>query len=339
MALTLGSSQTKSHACGSSDHTQASRAAYRGDRGSAQRRLDRHPHREPRAARFHWAAPWRQAFLDIPGAAGFHVAVEGECWSNGRGREPVRLRTGDVLLLPHGTAHVMSSNPDTPSDEDHPRPADRLDEADPDTVTLLCGAYRLDPARAHPLLRDLPDVVHIPARPDLRPELAAAIGLLTSELDHPGGGTDAILPPLLDMVLLYVLRAWLADGDEVPGPRRGWSEALGDPSVAAALQAIHENPAAPWTVASLAAEAGLSRAPFAKRFTALVGQPPLAYLTWWRMTKAAAALRADDAPLRSVAAQIGYGSEFAFAAAFKRWSGLSPGAFRRSEHDASDAAG
>jgi AraC-like DNA-binding protein len=93
---------------------------------------------------------------------------------------------------------------------------------------------------------------------------------------------------------------------------------------------MHRDPARPWTVASLAAEAGLSRAPFARRFTALLGRPPLTYLTWWRMTTAARLLRESDAPLAAIAAEVGYGSEFAFAAAFKRRHGVAPGRFRRS---------
>ncbi|MGK8488399.1 helix-turn-helix transcriptional regulator [Nocardia asiatica] len=92
---------------------------------------------------------------------------------------------------------------------------------------------------------------------------------------------------------------------------------------------MHAHSAAPWTVEQLAARNGLSRSVFAQRFTALVGEPPMAYLTWWRMTSAGRVLRESDAPLRSVAAQVGYTSEFAFAKAFKRAYGVAPGAYRR----------
>lgn len=105
--------------------------------------------------------------------------------------------------------------------------------------------------------------------------------------------------------------------------------ALNDTAVTAALHAVHRDPAAPWTVAKPAAEAGLSRAAFARGFSALIGQQPLGYLTWWRLTMAARLLRATQAPLRSIAAQVGYTSEFAFANAFKRAHGLAPGAYRR----------
>lgn len=129
-------------------------------------------------------------------------------------------------------------------------------------------------------------------------------------------------------LLLYILRVWY---DEQParGNATGWAAALSDPAVTAALHAVHRAPSRPWTVATLAAEAGLSRAPFARRFAALVGTPPLGYLTWWRMTTAERLLGSSDAPLRSIAAQVGYASEFAFATAFKRAYGVAPGTYRR----------
>jgi AraC-like DNA-binding protein len=203
----------------------------------------------------------------------------------------------------------------------------------------LCGAYQLDPAQAHPLLTGLPEIVHLPARLGNRPELRAAVDLLGSELDQRRPGADAIVPALLDTLLLYILRAWFEE-QSARGPAAGWAAALRDPPIAAALDSIHRDPAAPWTVERLGIQAGLSRAAFARRFTALVGQPPLTYLTWWRMTIAARMLRDSGAPLSTVAKQAGYGSEFAFAAAFKRQYRTAPGRYRRqSRHRYSDPPG
>ncbi|MGK8503183.1 helix-turn-helix transcriptional regulator [Nocardia asiatica] len=126
-------------------------------------------------------------------------------------------------------------------------------------------------------------------------------------------------------MLLYILRTWADERADAPG----WARALADKAVGQALRDLHAHPAAPWTVEQLAARNGLSRSVFAQRFTALVGEPPMAYLTWWRMTSAGRVLRESDAPLRSVAAQVGYTSEFAFAKAFKRAYGVAPGAYRR----------
>ncbi|GAA2632439.1 hypothetical protein GCM10010411_83410 [Actinomadura fulvescens] len=192
---------------------------------------------------------------------------------------------------------------------------------------MLCGAYSLDQARAHPLFAELPEVMHLPARVGRHPSLQGAIELLGRELDRetPLGG-DAALPALLDLLLLYIVRAWY---DDRPGDTAtGWAAALRDPAVAAALRGIHEQSERLWTVQSPAGHAGLSRAAFARRFTDLVGSPPLAYLTWWRMTMAARLLCDTDLPLRAVAARTGYTSEFAFARAFKREFGAAPGRYR-----------
>jgi AraC-like DNA-binding protein len=189
----------------------------------------------------------------------------------------------------------------------------------------LCGAYRLDAAQVHPLLSSLPEVVHLPARLDR--DLRAVVDLLCAELERPRLGTDALIPALLDALLLYILRAWF--DERATTTETGWAAALRDPAITAALHAIHRDPAHPWTVASLAARAGLSRAAFARRFTEKVGRPPLTYLTWWRLTLAAQLLRDTDAPLRLVAGRSGYSSEFAFAKAFKRHHGSAPGKLRR----------
>ncbi|MFE1592301.1 AraC family transcriptional regulator [Nocardia sp. NPDC058705] len=159
------------------------------------------------------------------------------------------------------------------------------------------------------------------------PQLSAAVELLTGELEHPGPGTDGVVPSLLDVVVHYALRTWLEFNATTT--HTGWSAALRDPVVSAALAAIHQDPAHPWTVARLARRADTTRAPFAKRFADLTGTPPIHYLTWWRMTLAARALRTTDAPLTTIAHQVGYTSEFAFATAFKRRFLRPPGEYRR----------
>lgn len=291
---------------------------------------------QPRSALVTWHGPWAQQFPPVPGAVGFRVVVQGSCVLLPTGAAPVRLGAGDVVLLPHGRGHVLADSPTTPptaqacdpaaADFPDSHPLVVADTAGPSTVTL-CGAYELAPEGHHPLLQDLPEVIHLDARADGRTELRSAVDLLGAELARPRLGTDAAIPALLDMLLLYALRAWFDETRTEPGP--GWAAALRDPAVAAALHAIHQNPAHPWTVVSLATLAGLSRAPFARRFTELVGQPPMRYLTWWRMTTAARLLRASDAPLNAIADAVGYHSEFAFAVAFKRQYDTPPGRYRR----------
>ncbi|MDJ0340358.1 AraC family transcriptional regulator [Streptomyces sp. H10-C2] len=189
-----------------------------------------------------------------------------------------------------------------------------------------CCAYLLNQARLHPLLADLPPVLQLSTRDGRHHALRAVIDLLDSEVTNCHPGADAVVPALLDTLLLYLLRAWFED--QCTRTKGGWAAALQDQAIGAALSVIHTGPAHPWTVEELGARAGLSRAAFARRFTTLVGQPPLAYLTWWRMTTAGRLLRESDAPLRVVAGQAGYVSEFAFAKAFKREYALSPGRYR-----------
>jgi AraC-like DNA-binding protein len=241
----------------------------------------------------------------------------------------VKLNVGDVLFTAHGDGYALADHPDSPLVDFDPAPADPLAEMHIDgagaATELLCASYLFDPARPHPLLAGLPGFIHVPARVGQHPSLRAAVDLLGAELREPRAGTEAALPALVDMLLLYILRAWL---DEQPRDHTGWATALRDPAITATLGQIHHHPEKPWTVVDLAAVAGLSRSAYAKRFTTIVGQPPLAYLTWWRMTTAARLLRESDAPLRTIAARCGYASEYAFGKAFKRAYDMSPGRYR-----------
>jgi AraC-like DNA-binding protein len=286
----------------------------------------------PHSSRTAKQASWGMRFGTFAGA-GFHVVLQGSCWLFPSAAAPVALGVGDVVFLPRGSAHGLADSRTTSLAEVSTLSLSNLEEpATPDggeTTVLLCGAYLLDQRRMHPLLAELPEVVHLPARIGSHPSLRAALELLGSELEEPRHGAGAVVPSLLDVLLLYILRAWL---DEQAGhAHTGWAAALGDPATAAALRGIHREPARQWTVETLGALAGLSRAAFARRFTALVGTPPLAYLTWWRMTMAAQVLRESDAPLGTVATRVGYTSEFAFAKAFKREFGVAPGRYRQAD--------
>jgi AraC-like DNA-binding protein len=276
----------------------------------------------PKAARTTSHAPWGVRFRQSR-LAGCHVVLTGACWLLSDYGEPIALGAGDVLFTPHGDGYVLVDFEPRPDDATH------LDEMCIDgsgvVTELLCAYYMFDPARPHMLVTDLPAIIHLPARAGQHPSLRSAVELLGNELLDPRPGTEAALPALIDMLLLYVLRAWLA---EQPGDAAGWATALRDPAIATALRQMHRGPEKPWTVEDLAAVAGLSRAAFAKRFTTVVGQPPLAYLTWWRMTTAARLLRESPASLREVAARCGYGSEYAFGKAFKRAYDVAPGQYR-----------
>jgi AraC-like DNA-binding protein len=303
----------------------------------------------PHSSRHVKHAPWGTRFQPFAGA-GFHVVLQGSCWLFPAQGAPIALSTGDVAFLPHGRGHGLADSADAelsgPADASLlpagqgavptvQRPEMRRPDAAHATL-LLCGGYLLDQSRVHPLLAELPEVIHLPARMGRHAALRSALDLLGLELEKPLPGGEAVLPALLDTLMMYILRAWFDEQVEQHGTT-GWAAALNDPAVIAALRGIHREPARPWTVEGLGAQAGLSRAAFAKRFTALVGQPPLGYLTWWRITTAARLLRDTKAPLGSVATRVGYTSEFAFARAFKREYGVAPGEYRRRAHTTVDS--
>lgn len=289
----------------------------------------------PKITRTHYSRGWGNRFGPYAGV-GFHVVLQGSCWIATADGEPIFLSIGDVVLLPHGTVHGLSDDPNAVVDQLHPAPPmEHVGNvpSSPDCtaggqVELLCGAYRLDGAQVHPLLRALPDVLYLRARPARHPALRAAVDLISCDVQDAPPGADAALPALLDLVLIYALRAWLEE-QRSAADQQGWPAALLDPAIAAALQHMHQHPAKTWTVQTLAEAAGLSRTVFARRFAGLVGRPPLAYLTWWRLSTGARLLRSSDATIAAIAHQVGYTSEFAFANAFRRQFGASPGRYRR----------
>ena len=289
----------------------------------------------PHSGRVTRSAPFAQRFPPAP-SAGFHIVLQGTCWLLPSQGDPIALGPGDVAFLPRGSAHGLADAPSTTVGE---QPATLTGVGDgrgddtaadrPPTVIMLCGAYLLDRSAPHPLLNDLPEIIHLPTRVGRHGELRTAVELLGVELDSDvRPGSDTILPTLLDLLLLYILRAWFEEQSASVHSTVGWAAALHDPAVAAALRAIHGDPSRPWTVEELGAQARLSRAAFARRFTQLVGRPPLTYLTWWRMITAARLLRTGDAPVATIARQVGYSSQYTFTHAFKRQYGLPPGSYR-----------
>lgn len=153
----------------------------------------------------------------------------------------------------------------------------------------------------------------------------ALITLLTAEISRDEPGQEIVLDRLLDLLLIGVLRAWLAaPGSGAPT----WYRAQSDPVVGPALRLLHENPAHGWTVEELARKVGVSRAALARRFTDVVGEPPVAYLTGWRIALAADYLREPEATVATVARRVGYSGAFALSAAFKRVRGVSPKEYR-----------
>jgi len=251
------------------------------------------------------------------------------------GAEPVLLRGGDVAIVRGPDRYTVADDPTTaPQAVIHPgQHCTQPDGAELDymhdlgvrtwgnaadgATQMLTGSYQLHGEVSDRLLRALPTLLHL--RDDEWD--CPVIPLLAAEIVKDEPGQEAVLDRLLDLLLIAVLRAWFARPD---GQAPGWYRAHGDPVVGHALRLLHHNPAHPWTVASLARATGMSRAALARRFHDLVGEPPMTFLTGWRIALAADLLREPGATIGSVAEQVGYGSPFALSAAFKRVRGISP---------------
>jgi len=277
----------------------------------------------------------------------FHGVVEGSCWGAIVGEPPVRLVAGDVILFPQGDPHVMSSAPGVkPPGADKevyfaPRPPQlpyalslrgdkvttaRLDGGGSERATIVCGFLGLDARPFNPILAALPRVLHVSGA-TLGPAswvasfLRAAV--VESNQRRPGG--EAVLERMSEMLFVEVLRRYI---DSLPPEQIGWLAGMRDPGIGRALALLHEKPDAPWTLERLADETAMSRSTLHERFVHFIGQPPMQYLTQWRMQVAAALLRDTKAKLIEVALGVGYESEAAFSRAFKRAVGVAPGAWR-----------
>jgi AraC-like DNA-binding protein len=279
--------------------------------------------------------PWGVAVDSVSGAV-FHAVVAGSCWLRLPGRSPQRLMPGDVVLLPTNTPHELVSSVDVQTDSlarfetDTRRTPDRdmIIEGPGAGTRVLCAAYDYDHEVAHPLMSQLPPVLHIPAgMPGDDGGVAATLRLLALELGGRPPGSRAAVGRLIDVMLIHAMRAWLRMQEHDASD--GWLLALRDPVVAQAMNAIHQRPREPWTIESLAREVSVSRATLARRFTHLVGETPPEYLTRWRMDLAAQRLRDTDDTVAVIADAVGYRSEYSFSRAFTRHRGLAPGRYRR----------
>ncbi len=274
-------------------------------------------------------APFRVSFSE-PGLRGVHVVVEGECDVSVEGRPPRRLRAGDLVLFPRGDAHVLHSvgavHGQSQSGVALAMATERGSEVrgggQGAEAVIMCGAFVVT-RHDHPALAGLPQVVHVTEGSGRERWLAPYVDALSAEVFHGGPGSGVVMARLSDALVARALR-FHAEAVTEPGLLLG----LRDPYVAPALAAMHDDLAKPWTVASLAAIAGVSRAVFAERFRQRMGISPGGYLLQIRMARARTLLRDEGTTVRTVAAAVGYGSEAAFSTAFKRYAGTTPGAYR-----------
>ena len=261
--------------------------------------------------------------------------LRGEAWVMRGDDPPTMLDAGDVAIIRGPDHYTVADTPDTPPQVlIHPNQrCTTIDGEDlyqamdlgvrtwgnnPDGATkMVTGTYNLDSEVSRRLLQALPMLVHLRGDQWDSP----LIPLLADEMVKDQPGQEVILDRLLDLLLMSAVRAWFARPEsEAPG----WYLAQSDPSIGSALRMLHNNPAHPWTVAKLAEEAAMSRAALARRFAEVVGEPPMTFLTNWRLTLAADLLCEPGNTIGSVARQVGYASPYGLSAAFKRVRGISP---------------
>ncbi|MGW4461227.1 AraC family transcriptional regulator [Micromonospora sp. NPDC004704] len=287
-------------------------------------------------------AAFGRSVLSPPGALRFVggapltlcVPLRGEGWiSHPASEKPRQVRLGEAVVVRGPEPFVFSTEPlsefrpgqvrDVHCGQSRVTGSPDVDPAE--RSVLLAGAYHVQGRAPQRLLGVLPPVLVATDDHDC----ASLRDYLDSQLGACRPGRQIVLDRMLDWLLVCTLRDWFDQpGAEPPD----WYRALGDDTVGLVLRAMHEAPDQPWTLASLAARAGVSRTTLAKRFTELVGEPPLTYLTDWRMTLAADLLTGSTATVSAVAHQVGYADAFGFSAAFKRIHGMSPTAHRRLAH-------
>jgi AraC-like DNA-binding protein len=271
----------------------------------------------------------------------YHVVTDGTCWGGLPGDPPLALAAGDVLVFPHGDAYVMSTARDL---RGGPGPAEVLgflramsagqlpftvvEGGDgPDRLHVVCGFLGCDVRPFNPLLATLPRLLRVrPTSSSADDPLQRLIEFTVAESREQRAGGECVRLRLSELLFVEVVRRHLAT---LPAEQRGWLAGLRDPIVGRALTLLHERPAHAWTLEQLASGSGSSRSVLAERFTHFVDDPPMQYLTRWRMQIAARLLAESTRKVAAVALEVGYESEAAFSRAFKKAAGVPPATWRQ----------
>lgn len=280
----------------------------------------------------------------LPGAqhvVSYHIVSAGICWMTLVDSPAVRLEPGDVVVVPHGDAYVMSSAPGMRSE----MPAEAVltffrqmatgsspsivieGKGEPERTDLVCGFLGCDVRPFNPVIEALPRLVHLKRPPAVseHDRLTSLVEFALAESRQRRSGAQSVLLRLSEVLFIEVIRRYL---DSLGAPRTGWISGLRDPIVGRALSLLHDRATETWTLERLAKDVGVSRSALADRFTHIVGQPPMRYLAHWRMQLASRLLLDGSAKVSAVAFEVGYHSEAAFSRAFKEIVGVNPSAWR-----------
>ena len=276
--------------------------------------------------------PWGLELPPMDDCVWFHAMIAGTCTLEVEG-EITTIRPGDLVVVPHGTGHrawgeTVTETPlvfDLPHDEVNEHYAVLRHGGGGPQTRVVCGGIRFEHPAARQLVDSLPALIHIEASRSTRADwMRATLDLMAEEAQQSRPGGEAVISRLCDIVVIQAIRSWIEDD---PAAQTGWLGALRDEQIGAAMARIHADPAHDWSVAALADEVAMSRSAFAARFTELVGEPAMKYVTRWRMHVAVDLLRNGNT-VAATAGCVGYESEAAFSRAFKRVMGEPPRAAR-----------
>ncbi len=265
----------------------------------------------------------------------FHAVVRGHAWVRlADGGDPVELQRGDVVVIPAGDNHLMTDAPEratVPISD-----ATTVDDAGMGHLvvagggahtSLICGTVDFDRSDVHPVFSMIPPLLVVrDQRGRVSRVVEMLVELIAEEVDESTPGSEAVIGRLTDVLLVYVLRRYIAD---LPDDHVGWLGGLRDPAIAEALGLIHRHPDRSWTATELATAVGMSRSSFFGRFRSTVGETPGDYLTRWRIHLATRLLKEEQRSVAAVASRVGYRTEAAFSNAFQRVVGVRPGAYKR----------
>jgi AraC-like DNA-binding protein len=262
----------------------------------------------------------------------YHLITEGRCVASIDGDKPIGIGSGDIVIFPHGDAHILGNGSTKTVDMEqrlHEILAKGLKLARAggggELTKIVCGYMSLDPQLGGVLLAGLPPLFRVPIRD--APDGQWLENTIRFSVDQAGAGSggEAVLSKLSELLFVEAIRRYIA---KLPAEETGWLAGVRDPEVGNALALLHRAPAKSWTIALLAQEVGVSRSVLAERFTHYLKEPPMSYLTRWRLQLAARMLKSSSRGVADIAADVGYESEAAFNRAFKRQFSIPPARFR-----------
>jgi AraC-like DNA-binding protein len=285
--------------------------------------------------RSEFSAPWALAFPPMQNCLMLHVVTSGRCVLETEATPHRWIQAGELTLVPHGQGHVVASAAGLAASQLFEIPREQVSEryetlrlgGDGERTTMICGLFQFDDRAAQQLVALLPDAITVDAWATPQTEwIQSTLRMIAAEAKEMSPGGETVITRLADILVVHAIRHWIV---HCTPTQTGWLGALRDRQIGPVISKVHRHPTRRWTLELLAAEASMSRSAFAARFTELVGESAMHYVTRWQMNAARLHLVESDQTVAEIAHSFGYESEAAFNRAFKRHLGISPGAAKR----------